>query len=854
MLTSSVTPNDPSFSQQWGWLNTAMPGADVGATNAWAVSTGSTAYVAGVVDTGIDYTHPDLAANVWSAPSQFTVKLSWGTLTCPAGSHGYNAILRSCDPKDDHSHGTHVSGTIGAIGNNGIGVTGMNWSTQIMGLKFLDSTGTGSSSDAIDAMEFALQAKALFGTAANIRVFSNSWGGDGFSQSLLDEINRAGNADILFVVAAGNSSSNDDTSPTYPASYSAPNLITVAATTSTDTLASFSNYGAATVHLGAPGVNILSTLPNNSYGYYSGTSMATPHVSGAALLILSKCALNTASLKSTILANVDPLPGLSGLTVTGGRLNVNKAIRSCAVVSPPSPGGTATFVKADTSTAGSWKTVYGADGYNVIGDMASYPSYVSPSPSGNLSWTWAASTTDIRALQKGSSSTDRIASCWYSAGTFTVDLRFTDTNTHQVALYMLDWGGVNGRSQRVDILDGNTNGVLDTRTVSNFSGGEYLVWNFSGHVVVRFTNVASPNAVLSGIFFGTGAGVAPPPPPSSSTATFLKTDVATAGAWKGVYGADGYNVLGDTVSYPSYVSATSSGNSSWTWVGSTTDARALLKASSTTDRIASCWYSSGTFTLDLRFTDTNTHQVALYMLDWDGGNGRSQRVDILDSSTNNVLDTRTVSSFSGGQYLVWNFSGHVLVRITNLTSPNAVLSGIFFGAGAAPPPPSSSTAAFLKTDVATAGAWKSVYGADGYNILGDTANYPSYVSATSSGNFGWTWVGSTTDARALQKASSTTDRIASCWYSSGTFTVDLRFNDTNTHQVALYMLDWDGANVRSERIDILDANTNTVLDTRTLSAFSGGQYWVWNFSGHVVVRITNVSPVSNAVLSGMFFR
>src|SRR5205085_7448708 len=166
--------------------NTSFPGADIGASLAWNVSTGSTTNLIGVVDTGIDYNHPDLAANVWSAPSQFTVSLSWGQITCPAGSHGYNAVARTCNPADDHSHGTHVSGTIGALGNNSLGVAGVNWTASVMGLKFLGSNGSGALADAVNAIEFAIQAKAAFGAQANVRVLSNSWGGGGFSQSLLD--------------------------------------------------------------------------------------------------------------------------------------------------------------------------------------------------------------------------------------------------------------------------------------------------------------------------------------------------------------------------------------------------------------------------------------------------------------------------------------------------------------------------------------------------------------------------------------------------------------------------------------------------------------------------------------------
>src|SRR2546422_883483 len=206
-----------------------------------------------------------------------------------------------------------------------------------MGSKFLDATGTGTTADAINAIEFVVQAKAAFAatSGANVRVLSNSWGGGAFSQALLDEINRANANDMLFVAAAGNSSSNNDVVPHYPSGFNAPNVVAVAATDNTDALPGFSNFGSTSVHLGAPGVDILSTTRNNTYSYFSGTSVATPHVSGAALLVLSKCALDTASLKTLLLNNVDPIPSLSGMTVTGGRLNVNKAIRACAAPANP---------------------------------------------------------------------------------------------------------------------------------------------------------------------------------------------------------------------------------------------------------------------------------------------------------------------------------------------------------------------------------------------------------------------------------------------------------------------------------------------------------------------------------------
>ena len=341
IIRLSALPNDPYFGNLWGLLNigqdyggVGVAGADVDATLAWDLSTGSRANVIGIVDTGIDYTHPDLAANMWTAPYTFSVTIGGVVITCAAGTHGFNAITNSCNPIDDNNHGTHVAGTIGAVGNDGVGVVGLNWRASMMALKFLDSSGTGTLANAIKAIEFAVQAKAVLGTStADVRVLSNSWSGSGFSQSLLNQIQRANSADMLFVAAAGNSGVSIDTSPEYPASFSAPNIIAVAATNNLDQRASFSNYGAARVHLGAPGVAILSTTANNTYAAFSGTSMATPHVSGAAALILSACSLTTAGLKAAILNAVDPIPSMAGVTTTGGRLNVNNAIRACAPIS-----------------------------------------------------------------------------------------------------------------------------------------------------------------------------------------------------------------------------------------------------------------------------------------------------------------------------------------------------------------------------------------------------------------------------------------------------------------------------------------------------------------------------------------
>ncbi|HKT79286.1 MAG TPA: CARDB domain-containing protein [Vicinamibacterales bacterium] len=367
-------PNEPGFPQLWGLRNTGQavnnglpgrPGADIHAASAWDSTVGSTAQVVAVVDTGIDYTHPDLEANIWSAPTAFQVTIEGQTIVCGAGTHGFNAIARTCDPRDDQGHGTHVSGTIGAIGNNSLGVVGVNWIAQIMGIKFLDSGGSGTVADAIAGIEFAIQVKERFAPtqAANVRVLSNSWGGTEFSQALLDAINDASDSDMLFVAAAGNNSISNDLLPEYPASYDAPNIISVAATNNADQLAWFSNYSRSLVHLAAPGDDILSTYPGNAYRFLSGTSMAAPHVSGGAALILSRCALDTTALKDTLLSTAEPVASLAPYTITGARLDVASAVVACSA--PPQPPASLTALGGDSRVMLSWSGGIGALSFDV---------------------------------------------------------------------------------------------------------------------------------------------------------------------------------------------------------------------------------------------------------------------------------------------------------------------------------------------------------------------------------------------------------------------------------------------------------------------------------------------------------
>lgn len=324
IVNIQTTPNDPNFSELWGLHNTGQAGgtvdADIDAPESWDVQTGSNNVVIAVIDTGVDYNHPDLAANIWINPGEIA-----GDGIDNDGNgfiddvRGWDFYNNDNDPFDDNSHGTHCAGIIGAVGSNGIGVAGVNWNAKIMPLKFLNSDGSGTTLDAVNAVNYA--------AANGAYVMSNSWGGGEYSQTLKDAITAANAAGILFVAAAGNAGSDNDAAVFYPASYDVPNVVAVAATDRNDQKASWSNYGATSVDLGAPGADIYSTVPGNSYAYKSGTSMATPYVSGVAGLIKAQYpALASDGIKARLLGGADSIPALAGITVTGGRLNAYNSL------------------------------------------------------------------------------------------------------------------------------------------------------------------------------------------------------------------------------------------------------------------------------------------------------------------------------------------------------------------------------------------------------------------------------------------------------------------------------------------------------------------------------------------------
>ncbi len=346
---TETIPNDPYYAQQWGPAKIAAP-------ESWDVARGSAASnapVVAVIDSGVDYVHPDLATNMWTNPG--------GIGSCRAGTHGYDALaqeagspyygLDPCIPFDDDGHGTHVSGIIGAAGNNGTGVSGVEWQARIMAVKFLDSSGSGDDVAAIAAINWVVDAK---NHGVNVRVINASWGGSGDDTALDNAIQSANAAGILFVAAAGNGDNSGtpidvDTTPQYPCSTSG--VLCVASSDPYDGLSWFSNYGASTVALAAPGECILSTVPTEfpfgendpycgtpprNYAYLDGTSMATPFVSGTAALIAAAApSADATQLRADMVNSVDPSSSLSSKVSSGGRLDVCKALAQAGVFTPP---------------------------------------------------------------------------------------------------------------------------------------------------------------------------------------------------------------------------------------------------------------------------------------------------------------------------------------------------------------------------------------------------------------------------------------------------------------------------------------------------------------------------------------
>src|SRR6266498_1159140 len=325
--TSGVRTNDPRLEEQWALANDGRNdgkrGADISAMRAWTTTSGSDDIIVALLDSGVEYTHADLVNNIWTRPANIEAyqDRDLGTID---DVHGINLVENNGEPTDENGHGTNCAGVIGAECGNKLGICGVNWKIQIMPLKVLNAGGFGTVLGASQAINYAIDRKSA---GVNLRVINVSWGLTEHSRALEDVIRKASEAGILFIAASGSSKTNNDARPHYPASYNTGRVISVAASDRNDALASFSNYGAKSVHLAAPGAAILTTALGNEYELRSGTSMAAATVAGVAVLGLSAHPdFSLDQLRSLLLQSVDRLPDLRGKVSTSGRINAARAV------------------------------------------------------------------------------------------------------------------------------------------------------------------------------------------------------------------------------------------------------------------------------------------------------------------------------------------------------------------------------------------------------------------------------------------------------------------------------------------------------------------------------------------------
>jgi len=688
-IVAAAPPNDPY------WLNNSLWGlAKIKMPAVWTnFGTGNGTVVIADIDTGVNYNHPDLAQNIWTNPNEIP-----GNGIDDDGNdyiddvHGIDAINHDSDPMDDNGHGTHTAGTIAAIGNNGVGVVGVNWNAKILPCKFLDVSGSGYDSGAIECFNYLV---ALRSRAINVRVSSSSWGSPrngGVATALKNAIDAAGNAGIVNIFAAGNDGTNNDTSPFDPASFTSSSIIAVASSDQNDNRSGFSNYGATSVDLAAPGSTIVSTYAG-TYGTLSGTSMATPHVAGAAALLLaSQPQLTVSALKTLMLNNVERLAQWSGVVVSGGRLDVQLMFLAAFQNQPPSVFAKTTPVNGATglnpsAVALAWQASTGATSYEYCLDTTNNAACDGAwTATANLTATasgLASITTyywQVRA-RNTAGTTEADASAWRSFTTGALPAAFGKTTpvngaTGQQTALTLTWTQSVGATSYEYCVDTTNNAACDTpwtpvagasASLSNLTAGTTYYWQ------VRARNAIGTLEADGGTWwsFGTTGG-APGP-----TVTFVGTDTTTQGTWKTTYGTQGYLVVNDGTSLPAGASVTPAGQQAWTWAASTLELPALQKVAAA-DRIAATWYGT-TFTVDVAPGDAQAHRLSLYFLDY-GGTDRRLLIEVLHPTTSAILDSRVIQNFGGGLYLTWQITGTVRIRVTLQAGPNAVLSGLFLDA------------------------------------------------------------------------------------------------------------------------------------------------------------------------------
>ena len=867
-LPPGVTSDFPTTSGYPDENQVGTVGSDIDAQQAWDVTTGLKSVVVAVLDTGIDTTHPDLVGNLWTNPLDTAANGENGD-GYAGDIHGYNFVAGSADVTDDNGHGTAMAGIIGASGNNGIGITGVNWNVSVLPVKVADAGGNAPDSAVIAGINYVIN---LRDHGVNVAVMNESFAGSAaFPVDALEAeaTNQAGRAGIVSVVAAGNTGVNIDRTGTTPAGFSASqaDVITVAAVDNQGKLAAFSNFGAQRVDIAAPGVNIFTTLPTYpfvemndpsanqggltpayylppptamSYGYDSGTSEATSFVTGTiALEAATNPSATPAELKAALLqsATYDPnlaaANGLAAKVATSGVVNAYHAV--LAIRNP--------FVGTDASRQGSWVGYYGSQGGYVVGDSTAFPTgFVNVTTTGGAPVIVQNTTNNPAALQKATDPSERLSAYQGSATSETINLAFTDGAMHRTRLYVVD-PDHKRRTETVSIVDAATGITVDTRQVSDFTKGEYLTWDLQGSVDMVITSQGG-GAAYSGLFFDA---------PDVKPTTFYNLDANTFGSnWRNTYGSQGYQVFGDASAntLPTYVSSFGTVGGTLDVLRTTTrNIHALQRNTDYAHNIEAYEASATNVDVNVAFSDTLLHTVTLYLADYTNQR-RTERVQAIDAATGNVLVTQDVTGFKNGVFVSFNVAGAVTFRVIRTGGPDAVVSGVFFDA------PFGENGHFDGTDLTTSGNWKSSqYGNTAAFVIGD--DFPGYDAAADArvsitGGTRTIVRPTTADGRALLRTGVNTGKARVEAYASTTSSLTVNYTpaDTFQHKLSLYFADYENFK-RVETVSVIDTATNTVIDNQVLTNFSHGKYLTYDVSAAVKVVIRD-RTYPNAVVSGVF--
>jgi lysophospholipase L1-like esterase len=615
---------------------------------------------------------------------------------------------------------------------------------------------------------------------------------------------------------------------------------------------------AATATPSSPGTSTITVAPVNGFSSVVGFS-ATGWPAG----ITGSFATNPSATGSAVSISVNASvgTGIYNLTVTGtsGTLSSTATI-VLNVTSPASAGVSATFVALDTSTQGSWSGVYGADGDIIANGENSVPAYASVAFAGDATFTWAGATSDLRALQVTRGSTARLASCFYSTNSrsFTVSLNLSDGATHQIAIYMIDWD-TTLRSQTVTITDPATGLSLDSRTISQFSGGVYGVWNIKGNVTITVTALGAVGAVASGIFFGP-PGTAPAPTFTLSSTAAAANQGSTGTSTITVNPANGFNgaVTLAPNGWPAGITATFGTNPATASSVATINVAASVATGAYSLTVNG---TSGTLSANtnIALTVNAAPQPAFTLgaLSATATSGSTGNSTITVTGTGGFNSAVTLSASAWPAGITGSFATNPATTTSAVSLSVHGVSGILSANTAialtvSPVAGPGSSVAFVGTDALTQGSWSGNYGADGFLIANGARALPAYANVTFAGSSTYTWVASSSDLRALQSSSGSAARIASSYYSPflGSFNITLNLTDGALHQVALYLVDWD-TTTRAQTMTVTDTVTGALLDTRTFSNFHNGQYAVWNIKGNVTINVA--ATAGNAVVSGLFF-